>query len=168
MIFIHTHTGHCYGNIPASICPPSCLLCYYSSHPRIVSFSAYPSLVFVTHKLAVETTIQFVLPSAFPFTFFSVTEEQLSPTRTLGQCTPRGEFQTDHHWFELPWRWQMSFRVTCCMIMYLKESFADTGCNLSIDTFIYLALFPLLGYLLFSIHKTLMREMWREEWCRMN
>lgn len=69
---------------------PSCLLCFYSSHPRIVSFSAHPSLVFVTHKLAVETTIQFVLLlSAFPFTF-SAPEEQLNPLRTLAQCTLRG------------------------------------------------------------------------------
>lgn len=90
----------------------------------------------MTHKLAVETTIQFVLlSSAFPFTFSFVPEEQLT-------VYTQGEFQTDHHWFaELPWRWRMSVRVTCCMIMYLEESFADPGFNLSLDTVVFFGLF---------------------------
>lgn len=68
---IHTitkHKGHCYGNIPASTCP-LCLLCFYSSHPRIVGpsfFFVCPSLPRVCEsQLAVETTIQSVSHSPF-------------------------------------------------------------------------------------------------------
>lgn len=124
MIFIHTHTGHCYGNIPASICPPSCLLCFYSSHPRIVFFC--PSLPRVCDSQTCSGNHNSVfLLSAFPFTSVSRPEEQRSAACTRAQCTARGEFQTDHHWFaELPWQWRMSVRVTCCTIMYLEESFA--------------------------------------------
>lgn len=121
---MHTHTGHCYGNIPASICPPSCLLCFYSSHPRIVFFC--PSLPRVCDSQTCSANHNSVfLLSAFPFTFVSLPEEQRSPACARTQCTARGEFQTDRHWFaELPWQWRMSVRVTCCTLMYLEEAFA--------------------------------------------
>lgn len=79
---------------------PSCLLCFYSSHPRIVSFSAHPSLVFVTHKLAVETTIPLVCVSLYVLRTRG-TAQPLVHTRMV---YTEGEFQTDHHWVaELPW-----------------------------------------------------------------
>lgn len=124
-IYPYTHRALLWKHPCKHLPPLSCLLCFHSSHPRIV-FSAHPSLVFVTHKLAMETTIQLVL-SDFPFTLFSVQEEQLSLARTLSQRTPRGEFQTDHHWFAgVTMAMPMSVGVTCCTIMYLEEPFADS------------------------------------------
>lgn len=51
VIFIHTHTQGIAMETSLQVLPP-CLLCCYSSHPRIVFFFFLThSLVFVTHSL---------------------------------------------------------------------------------------------------------------------
>lgn len=129
-IYAYTHRALLWKH-PCKHLSPSCLLCFYSSHPRIVFFC--PSLPRVCDSQTCSGNHNSVfLLSAFPFTFVSLPEDQRSPACTRAQCTPSGEFQTDHHWFaELPWQCRMSVRVTCCTIMYLEESLVHLSAETS-------------------------------------
>ena len=154
VIFIHTHTGHCYGNIPASTYP-LCLLCCYSSHPRIVSLFFSPaSLPRVRDsQRAVETTVQLVSYSPFlPFAFCSYQRHNslfwiISVFMRVCVCVLSKEAHTAGNSTkiaddELLWRWQISGSVTCALqdsvswVLHTVISWVGflLGSNLSMDT----------------------------------
>lgn len=79
VIFIHTHTHRALlWKHPCKYLPP-CLLCCYSSHPRIVFFFFLThSLVFVTHSLQWKPQLDLSLIPPFFLTFSSLPKEQLA------------------------------------------------------------------------------------------
>lgn len=95
---IHTHRAllwkHCCKYLPP------CLLCCYSSHPRIVSFFLCPSLVFVTHNLQWKPQFSLSLIPLFSLAFFSVPKEQLASLNH--QCVSVRVWVREHALWGIP------------------------------------------------------------------
>lgn len=124
VIFIHTHTGHCYGNIPASTCPLLLIMLPWQPSQNSLSFflPLRPSLVFMTHNSQWKPQFSLSLIPLFPFTFFSVPKEQLAFLNhrcVFVACVCQGaraagnskQITNDG----LLWRWQISGGVTCVL-----------------------------------------------------
>ncbi len=152
-IYPYTHRALLWKH-PCKYLPP-CLLCCYSSHPRIVSFflSLSPSLSLPRvrdSQLTVETTIQSVSHSPFFPLHSSLYQRNSSPLWIITVClcvcvceraraVGNSKKITND---ELLWRWQISGGVTCV----LQDSVSRVvhaviswlwflcSCNLSMDT----------------------------------
>lgn len=103
--YTHTHTHRALlWKQPCKYLPP-CLLCCYSSHPRIVSFFLSLSLPRVRDsQLAVETTIQSVSHSPFSLYILLCTKgparlSESSVCVCACESTRCGEFRNDYQWW---------------------------------------------------------------------
>lgn len=103
---------------------PLCLLCFYSSHPRIVSFFLHvlPSCLWLTTRSGNHNSVS-LIPLFFPFAFFSVPKEQLSfPLGCVRVCVrehavggiPLMSYYGDSK-YQAGW-------PECCMMVYLAYS----------------------------------------------